>query len=304
MAVAGVPVPLQRRRGGWRAAARRYAHVPLLAPGVALSLAVFWVCMAVLLVMSVYPFLAAGTPKFTLTAWQRFLTDPYYLGIVVTTLRMALVVTVLSLLIGYPTAYAISKIQRPGWALFCYLVLFAPILVSVVVRTYGWLLLLSNTGVINYLLRAAGLVRDPIPLIFNFTGIIIAMVHILLPFMVFPILSVVGQLTPDLREAASDLGANRWQAFRRVTLPMTLPGVISGAQIVFTLTISAFVTPFLMGGGKVQILSGLIYRDMEAVNLGFASAVALILLVLAAGILAGSNVLARQAYRRAEVERA
>ncbi|MDR7545631.1 MAG: ABC transporter permease, partial [Armatimonadota bacterium] len=245
----------------------------------------------------------AGAPAFTWAAWRRFLTDPYYLGIVVTTLRLGLVVTALSLLIGYPTAYAISKIQRPGLALAAYLILFAPILVSVVVRTYGWLLLLGNTGVVNWLLRVLGLVRDPIPLIFNFTGIVIAMVHILLPFMVFPILSVIGQLTPDLAEAAADLGANRWQVFRRVTWPLTLPGVISGAQIVFTLTISAFVTPFLMGGGKVQILSGLIYRDMEAVNLGFASAVAIILLVLAAAVLAASNTVSRHAYRRAEVER-
>lgn len=297
------PIGLPPRPRTWRAAARRYAQVPLLAPAVLLSLAVFWVCMAVLVVMSVYPFLAAGAPAFTWAAWRRFLTDPYYLGIVVTTLRLGLVVTALSLLIGYPTAYAISKIQRPGLALAAYLILFAPILVSVVVRTYGWLLLLGNTGVVNWLLRVLGLVRDPIPLIFNFTGIVIAMVHILLPFMVFPILSVIGQLTPDLAEAAADLGANRWQVFRRVTWPLTLPGVISGAQIVFTLTISAFVTPFLMGGGKVQILSGLIYRDMEAVNLGFASAVAIILLVLAAAVLAASNTVSRHAYRRAEVER-
>jgi len=114
-------------------------------------------------------------------------------------------------------------------------------------------------------------------------------------------MSVIGQLTPDLKEAAMDLGANRWQTFRRVTLPLTLPGVVSGSQIVFTLTISAFVTPFLMGGGKVQILSGLIYRDMEAVNLGFASVVSLLLLVLAVAILVLSNRLVRQAYARAEV---
>jgi putative spermidine/putrescine transport system permease protein len=209
----------------------------------------------------------------------------------------------LSLLLGYPTAYAISKIQRPGWALGSYLILFAPILVSVVVRTYGWLLILSNTGVINVVLRALGVIQQPVALIFNETGIIIAMVHILLPFMVFPILSVVGQMGPEFKEAAGDLGATRWQTFRRVTLPLTMPGVVSGAQIVFTLTISAFVTPFLMGGGKVQILSGLIYRDMEAVNLGFASVVSLVLLVLALAILAASNRLVQRAYRRAEMER-
>lgn len=290
-------------RTGWRVLARRLAYVPLLAPGVALSFAVFWVCMAILVLMSVYPFLAAGTPRFTWAAWQRFLSDPFYWGVVGTTLQLGVIVTALSLVMGYPTAYAMSKIRRPGWALFSYLVLFAPILVSVVVRTYGWLLLLSNNGVVNYVLRTLGLIREPIPLIFNTTGIVIAMVHILLPFIVFPILSVVGQLTVDLKEAAGDLGATRWQTFRRVTLPLTMPGVVSGAQIVFTLTISSFVTPFLMGGGKVQILSGLIYRDMEAVNLGFASVVALVLLALAGVILAASNRLVGRAYNRAEVSR-
>jgi putative spermidine/putrescine transport system permease protein len=284
--------------------ARRFAHVALLSPSVVLTGAVFWVCMAVLVIMSVYPFLAAGTPKVTSAAWLKFLADPFYWGVLGTTLRLAGVVTAFSLLLGYPTAYAISKIQRPGWALAAYLILFAPILVSVVVRTYGWLLILSNTGAINVVLRALGVIREPLALIFNETGIIIAMVHILLPFMVFPILSVVGQLTPDLKDAAGDLGATRWQTFRRVTLPLTMPGIVSGAQIVFTLTISAFVTPFLMGGGKVQILSGLIYRDMEAVNLGFAAVVSLVMLVLALAILAASNLLVRRAYRRAEMERA
>jgi putative spermidine/putrescine transport system permease protein len=289
------------RRASWRSVARRYRHVPLLAPAVLLSMAVFWVCMAVLVTMSVYPFLAAGTPRFTWVAWHRFLTDGYYWSVVGTTLNLAVLVTGLSLVIGYPTAYAISKIRRPGWALAAYVMLFAPILVSVVVRTYGWLLLLSKTGAVNYVLRSLGLIHEPLALIFNTTGIVIAMVHILLPFMVFPIMSVIGQLTPDLKEAAMDLGANRWQTFRRVTLPLTLPGVVSGSQIVFTLMISAFVTPFLMGGGKVQILSGLIYRDMEAVNLGFASVVSLVLLVLAVAILVLSNRLVRQAYARAEV---
>ncbi len=299
---ATLPGVAQRRRG-WRTLLRRYAHLPLLAPAVALSAAVFWVCMAVLVVMSVYPFLAAGEPRFTLGAWRRFLTDPFYWGVVGTTLRIAGIVTVLSLLVGYPTAYAMNKIRRPGLLLVAYVVLFAPILVSVVVRTYGWLLLLSQTGAVNFALRGLGLIREPVALIFNTTGIVISMVHILLPFMVFPIISVVGQLTPDLKEAAMDLGATRWQTFRRVTLPLTLPGVVAGSQIVFTLTISAFVTPFLMGGGRVQILSGLIYRDMEAVNLGFASVVALVLLALAMAILAGSNQLVRRSYSRAEVAR-
>jgi putative spermidine/putrescine transport system permease protein len=279
------------------------APLALLGPAVLLTLAVFWVAMAILLVMSVYPFVGSGGPGLTLEAWRQFLGDPYYWAVVRTTLGIGLAVTALSLLLGYPAAYAMAKIRRPGLLVLVYVVLFSPILVSVVVRTYGWLLLLSKTGFVNFLLLRAGLVSEPIPLIFNTTGIVIAMVHILLPFMIFPLLSVITQLPPDLREAAADLGANRWQTLVRVTLPLTLPGVVSGSQIVFTLTISAFVTPFLMGGGKVQILSGLIYRDMEAVNLAFASVVAFVLLGLAVAILQLSNLLTRGAYARAEVLR-
>ncbi len=281
----------------------RLGSLPLLAPAVLLTLIVFWVAMAILLVMSVYPFVAAGTPRLTLEAWTHFLGDRFYWSVVRTTLELGLWVTALALLLGYPAAYAMSKIRRPGLLVLVYVVLFSPILVSVVVRTYGWLLLLSKTGFVNYVLLQAGLVAGPVPLIFNTTGIVVAMVHILLPFMIFPLLSVITQLPADLREAAADLGANRWQTLARVTLPLTLPGIVSGCQIVFTLTISAFVTPFLMGGGKVQILSGLIYRDMEAVNLAFASVVAFVLLGLAVAILLLSNLLSRGAYARAEVLR-
>jgi putative spermidine/putrescine transport system permease protein len=284
-------------------AGARLAPLALLGPAVLLTLAVFWVAMAILLVMSVYPFIGSGGPGLTLEAWRHFLGDRYYWSVVQTTLGLGLAVTALSLLLGYPAAYAMARIRRPALLVLVYVVLFSPILVSVVVRTYGWLLLLSKTGFVNFLLLRAGLVSEPVPLIFNTTGIVIAMVHILLPFMIFPLLSVITQLPPDLREAAADLGANRWQTLARVTLPLTLPGIVSGCQIVFTLTISAFVTPFLMGGGKVQILSGLIYRDMEAVNLAFASVVAFVLLGLAVAILVVSNLSTRGAYARAEILR-
>jgi putative spermidine/putrescine transport system permease protein len=284
-------------------AGARLAPLALLGPAGLLTLAVVWVAMAILLVMSVYPFIGSGGPGLTLEAWRHFLGDRYYWSVVQTTLGLGLAVTALSLLLGYPAAYAMARIRRPALLVLVYVVLFSPILVSVVVRTYGWLLLLSKTGFVNFLLLRAGLVSEPVPLIFNTTGIVIAMVHILLPFMIFPLLSVITQLPPDLREAAADLGANRWQTLARVTLPLTLPGIVSGCQIVFTLTISAFVTPFLMGGGKVQILSGLIYRDMEAVNLAFASVVAFVLLGLAVAILVLSNLLTRGAYARAEVLR-
>lgn len=293
-----VPFPVRMRR-----VARRFVHVALLLPAATLVVAVFWVAMGVLLVMSVYPFLASGTPHLTAAAWVKFLTDPYYWGVVRTTLGIGVLVTALTLAVGYPAAYAMSRLRRPAALLAAYVILFSPILVSVVVRTYGWLLLLAKDGAVNFVLLRAGLVHAPLALIFNTTGIVVALVHILLPFMVFPILSVLAQLTPDLREAAMDLGGTRLQTFRRVTLPLTLPGIVSGSQIVFTLAISAFVTPFLMGGGKVQVLTAVIYRDMEAVNLGFASVVAFVMLGLAGAILLVGNLLTRHAYARAEILR-
>jgi putative spermidine/putrescine transport system permease protein len=167
-----------------------------------------------------------------------------------------------------------------------YIVIFSPLLVSVVVRAYGWLLLLSDTGVINTALLATGLVHEPIRMIYNNTGVIIALVHILLPFMIFPILSVLLQFDNAQREAANDLGANRVQTFIRVVLPLSLPGVIAGAQIVFTLAISAFVTPALLGGGKVQVLSRHIWFNVVDVNWPLAAVEAIVLLALALGALA------------------
>lgn len=289
--------------GGSRRMFARYGPLLLLTPAVTITAAVFWVAMLILFVMSVYPFLGSGSPRLSVAPWVKFVTDGYYWGVVGTTLQLAGLVTFFTLLLGYPTAYAMVRIRRPGLLLGAYLTLFSPILVSVVVRTYGWLILLGKDGVVNFVLLRAGAIGQPVQLIFNMTGIVIAMVHILLPFMIFPILSVIAQLPPEAREAAMDLGATPWQTFRRVTFPLSLPGVVAGSQIVFTLTMSAFVTPFLMGGGKVQILSGLIYRDMEVVNLAFASVTAFVLLGLSVGILVLSNRFVSRAYARAEVAR-
>jgi putative spermidine/putrescine transport system permease protein len=272
----------------------------LLLPAAAVTVLVFWVAMAVLAVLSLYPFLTSGAPRATLDAWGRFLGDRYYWGVVSTTLQLGALTTAFALLLGYPVAYAMTKIRHPGRLLLITILLFSPILVSVVVRTYGWMLLLSRDGAVNYVLLHLGVVRSPLLLVFNTTGIVIAMVHILLPFMTFPILSLLNQIPTDLGEAARDLGANRWQRFWRVTLPLSLPGVISGCQIVFTLTISAFVTPYLMGGGKVQTLSGVIYRDMEGLSFAFVSVTAFVLLAVALAVIAASNAFGRRAYARAE----
>jgi putative spermidine/putrescine transport system permease protein len=273
--------------------ARRRTPLFLL-PAFAITAGVFASAMLLLFSYSAYTFRGGQlTEEVSFLAWQKFFTDPFYWGVVATTLRLAFGVTVVALLVGYPTAYALTKVRDQRLLVAAYLVIFSPLLVSLVVRIYGWLLLLSDNGVINQVLRVTGLVNEPIRLIYNDTGVVIALVHILLPFMVFPILSVLLQFDHALREAANDLGANRLQTFLRVVLPMSLPGVVAGAQIVFTLAISAFVTPELLGGGKVQVLSRAIWFNVVDVNWPLAAVEAIVLLALALAALAVFDLAAR-----------
>ena len=118
-----------------------------------------------------------------------------------------------------------------------------------VVRSYGWTVLLSDQGPVNWLMLRLGLIEAPVRLVFNLTGVLLALSHVFLPFVVFPIFASMNRLDPSLREAASDLGAGWWRTFRLITLPLTLPGVVAGAQICFVLSLGAFVTPALLGGG-------------------------------------------------------
>ncbi|HKY52488.1 MAG TPA: ABC transporter permease subunit [Candidatus Limnocylindria bacterium] len=254
----------------------------LLLPAFTITAGIFAAAMLLLFSYSAYTFRGGQlTEEVSFLAWQRFFTDAFYWGVVGNTLQLALGVMVVALLIGYPTAYALTKVRNQKLLIAAYIIIFSPLLVSVVVRVYGWLLLLSDGGVINTALLTLGIVDEPILMIFNNTGVIIALVHILLPFMIFPILSVLLQFDHAQREAAHDLGANRLQTFLRVVLPMSLPGVVAGAQIVFTLAISAFVTPAILGGGKVQVLSRHIWFNVVDVNWPLAAVEAIVLLILA-----------------------
>ncbi|HZP95253.1 MAG TPA: ABC transporter permease subunit [Candidatus Limnocylindria bacterium] len=272
----------------------RRPSVLLLLPAFAITAGIFAAAMLLLFSYSAYTFRGGQlTEEVSFLAWRKFFTDPFYWGVVGNTLQLALGVTAFSLLVGYPAAYALTKVRSQKLLIAAYIIIFSPLLVSVVVRAYGWILLLADSGVINTALRATGVIREPIPLIFNNTGVVIALVHILLPFMIFPILSGLLQFDNAQREAANDLGADRIQTFARVVLPLSLPGVIAGAQIVFTLAISAFVTPALLGGGKVQVLSRDIWFNVVDVNWPIAAVEAIVLLALALSALAVFDVVGR-----------
>jgi putative spermidine/putrescine transport system permease protein len=264
-------------------AVRRLAHWLLLAPALFLMLGLFLLSLLVFFSYSVLYTFREGKliDEVGFGAYVNFFTDSFYYACTLDTLYLAFVVTGMTLLIGFPIAYTIPKITSDLAKRLIILTIFAPLWVSVVVRTYGWMILLSRQGVVNYFLTQLGIIQEPLRLIFNFTGVTIALVHIYLPFMVFPILSVLVQMNPTLKEAASDLGAGWFRTFLHVTLPLVLPGIAAGTQLVFTLCLGSFVTPALLGGGRVQVLPGLIYRETTAVNWPMSSVASLLLLALA-----------------------
>jgi putative spermidine/putrescine transport system permease protein len=255
----------------------------LLAPAMLLVMAPF---VAGLIVLAAYSFdLGAKGQGPDLALWTAFLGDGYSWNVIGTSLRLAANVTVITLLIAYPVACALVRVRSVFLASIAYVILFSPLLMSVVVRSYGWLLLLADRGFINALLKASPLGLGPYRLIYNETGVTIALVHILLPFAVLPIVSVLLQIPPSYREAAADLGARPFTILRKVTLPLSMPGIIAAAEIVFALAVSAFVTPSVLGGGRVLVLSRLVYENIGNVQWGLAAVQALILLGLAVGVL-------------------
>jgi len=248
----------------------------LLAPTGLLVVLPFALSLAVLLLYSVMDRLTGGLQ---LQSWTSFLTDPYYWSVAGKTLRLAITITAICILVAYPTALALSRVRSSTFAAFCYLVLFTPLLMSTIVRAYGWILLLSGSGLVNQLLALVGI--GPVKMMQNEIGVIVAMVHVLIPFAVLPLLSIFRLIPADYADAARDMGASSLQAFVKVTLPMSLPGILVASQIVFALSISAFVTPNLLGGGRVTTLAGLVYENVGVLEWSLAAVMSLVLLAIA-----------------------
>jgi putative spermidine/putrescine transport system permease protein len=276
---------------------RRLAPLFLLAPGLLFLGLLFAWSMWIMLRYSFYSYDGGNLTKdWSLESWRRFFSDRFYWDILWRTAKLGFTVTAISVLIGYPIAYALTRIRRQRLLVLMYVMIFSPLLVSVVVRSYGWLLLLGRQGFVNQALTSLPFIDEPRRLVFNSTGVTIALVHILLPFAIFPMVSVLTQLPPSLKEAAMDLGATRLQTFYKVVLPLSMPGIIAGAQIVFVLSISALVTPLLLGGGRVFVLSKLIFQNITELNWPLAAVQAFVLLGMALIILAVFSRLNRATY--------
>lgn len=274
-------------RGAWR---RRAMPWLMLAPSLALMLYAFVLPMLTFFEYSFYTFRRGKLiDDFSLATYRRFLFDAYYQTIVFDTLWMAALTTALALAIGYPLAFALWRLERPWMKRWLSLIIFSPIIVSVVVRSYGWIVLLADQGPVNWILKTSGLAAEPVTLVFNLAGVVLSLAHVFLPFVVFPIYSSMSRIDPALREAAMDLGAGWLRTFRSITLPLTLPGVVAAVQIAFTLALGAFVTPAMLGGGRVLVLPLQVYNATAEINWPVAAVGGLVLLVIAIIVVALCN---------------
>jgi ABC-type spermidine/putrescine transport system permease subunit I len=220
----------------------------------------------------------------TLVHYRRLL-HPSYLISLQSTFELSFLVTAICVALGYPLAYVIAQ-ARARMAAFLLLLVLFPIWTSLLVRCYAWLVLLQRRGLINTWLAGLGLIDGPLPLMHNFTGTAIGMVHIMLPFMVLPLYASMRAIDPDYVRAAANLGASPVKAFWQVYVPLSVPGLIAGIVIVFVLCLGFYVTPALLGGGRVMMWSMQIERNVSYYgDWGAASALGVVLLVLTLGIL-------------------
>jgi ABC-type spermidine/putrescine transport system permease subunit I len=222
----------------------------------------------------------SGPDGMTAANYVRLYENPAYLSIFQTTFLLSLAVTLLTALLGYPLAYLLSVLPR-GLALLGLLVVLLPFWTSTLVRTYAWLVLLQRRGLINTLLLDLGLTEEPIGLVYNSAGVVIGMVHIMLPFMVLPLYAAMRSVDPMLVRAAISLGATRRVAFFTVFAPLTLPGLVAGSLLVFIYCLGFYITPQILGGGRVNMVSMKILENATVYSdWGAASALGVVLLLV------------------------
>ncbi|MDG1459328.1 MAG: ABC transporter permease [Pseudoprimorskyibacter sp.] len=213
--------------------------------------------------------------------YDRIFSSALYRRTFVVTFQISISVTLICVLLGYPLCYWLSKLPNRTSAILMVFVL-VPFWTSVLVRTYAWLVLLQRNGIINSSLVSMGIIEEPLQLAHNLTGSIIGMVHIMLPFLVLPLYATMRSIDTDLVRAAVGLGSSPRGAFWRVFFPMSLPGLFAGIVLVFILSLGFYVTPALLGGGRVQMLAQRIESTITVYsNWGAASALGVVLLVLA-----------------------
>ena len=253
-----------------------------LLPVLATLTFVFIAPIGILIVLSFYQMSGPAVvgDEASLSNYVQFFSDPFYLRILWNTFTLGGMVVFFCLIIGYPVSYFLAR-SNSRWRGFLLFLVVSPLLVSAVVRNIGWFPILSNSGLVNWLLLESSIISKPIPLISNFTGVIIGLVHALLPFMILTLTTVIQRIEPELEDAAASLGASPVTVFTQVLLPLSIPGAIGGSLLVFTMAIAAFTTPVIMGGNRVLVMATYIGQQFRTVlDYAIGATAAAILLVL------------------------
>jgi putative spermidine/putrescine transport system permease protein len=271
-----------------RIALRLTLPAALLAVPILIFLAIFFFYPAInLLFFSLLTQDAKGIVgrPLTLAHYARFFEIDLYLRVFWNTLRISLVTSAFAIVLGYPVAIVMAR-SGPIVSRLIALIVIAPLIVSVVVRSYGWQLILANTpaGLLNWVLMSVGITGAPLALLYSETAVVIGSLHVFFPMMVLPLASALGKIDPNLEDCARTLGAPWWKVFLRVTLPLSVPGLVAGFTLVFSLTAGSFVTPVILGGTTATMLGNLIEQQIFVVYdwpFGAAIAVVLVFVVFA-----------------------
>jgi spermidine/putrescine transport system permease protein len=263
------------------AAERRRPWI-LLAPTLTALVLLMLVPIGIMFAYTFYTFQTAGveTPDLNLGNWHEFFTDPYYHGFLWKTARVSAITALLCAVMGYPPAYFIAMTRfRHRWLLL--LLLIVPFWISFTIRTFSWIHILGEQGIINATLKSLGIISQPIPMLYTEGSVIMGMIHFLLPYMILNVYVSLDGIDRNLISAARSLGCTSWQAFREVTLPLSLPGLGAGLLLSFVLAAGSYVTPQILGGRKDSLFGNLIFDTiMTELNWPMGSTLSVVLLVL------------------------
>ena len=241
-----------------------------------LFLAFFYLCPLIKL----FPTSLFTADKFTWEHYEHFFREPLYLNVLLRTIRISFIVTSICFVLAYPVAYFLSSIKSSVSTVLLAVFVLLPFWTSILVRSYSWIVLCQSNGTINQLLLFLGLIDQPLPLLHNEFAVTVGMIHILLPFMILPIYSVLKSVDPNLNRAARNLGASPFWVFILIIFPLSLPGVGAGVLFVFILSLGFYVTPALLGGPSTLMISTLIDQQINrSLNWEFAAAIAVLLLI-------------------------
>lgn len=269
-------VALPATKGRPMRTSRLRQYLPLLPPSLILLL-FFAIPMGMMIGLSFQP---KGADSASLASYERFFTDDFTLMGLARTVLMSGLVAICVTVMAYPVAYFLAR-SRSRWRAIVFALAIAPELAGVVLRTYGWLIILEDHGFINNALMWLGLISEPLPLAKNMFGVVVGLTHVILPFGILSLLTSLQGVDPNLEKSAQILGANRVSVLRHIVLPLTVPGMVSSMLLAFTMSASAYATPAILGGAGFKVLATMVYEQvLFYIDWSFAAVMANVLLVM------------------------